>query len=373
MKVNRTAEGELVDKGFLKNFRHTPDGATTLADALCGFLKDEIAYGRIKAGRRFPTIKELAEASGLTFRVARGVVEQLAREGYVRSRPHVGTVVLKRDVMTVRGRVLFVLPDVDACSYHVTMIADALRHRLGSAGYLFSTVVFSQDERIGLSFLKHELVRTPDVAIVIYGTEQVRKCLHDAGVKSVFIYGDPPKKCEGWWIRFSPEEAIANFVRHCVRSGVRRVMQVRFEGNETPDARRDLEGNGIESVWMTVPRMDGLGRYEGIERSAYNAFTNLPRSDFPDVFLFWDDFVAQGAFTAFLGRGLRIPNDAKVVTLSNRGLGPVYSEALTRFECDPAEAGEKVVAFVLSLLAKGRPPSPPTITPRYVFGRTFPY
>ena len=151
------------------------------------------------------------------------------------------------------------------------------------------------------------------------------------------------------------------------------MLQVRFDGNDTPDAKEALAAKGIKSQWMTVPRMDGLGRYEGIERAAYNAFMDLPRSALPDVVLFWDDFVAQGALTAFLGRGLRIPNDIKVVTLSNRGLGPVYSEALTRFECDASEAGEKVAAYALSLLAKGRVPPPPSITPHYVFGRTFPY
>jgi hypothetical protein len=191
-----------MNSDFLKNFHYTPDGATTRADALCGFIKDEIAYGRLKAGDTIPTIKELSEACGLTFRVARGAVEQLAREGYVRSRPRVGTVVLPRDATALRGRILFVLPDVDACSYHVTMIADALRRRLGAAGYAFSTVIFSQDRQIGLSFLKHELVRTPEVAIAIYSTKPVRKCLREAGVKSVFIYGDEPAREEGRWIRF---------------------------------------------------------------------------------------------------------------------------------------------------------------------------
>jgi DNA-binding LacI/PurR family transcriptional regulator len=358
---------------LLKRFHYVPDGIMPLADALCAFIKDEIAYGRLKAGEAIPTIKELAEASGLTFRVARGVVEQLAREGYVRSRPRVGTVVLPRDVTALHGRVLFVLPDVDACSYHVTMIADALRHRLGTAGYAFSTVVFSQDARIGLAFLKHELARTPDIAIAIYGTQPVRKCLREAGVRSVFIYGDPPKSDEGRWIRFSADEAIANFARHCVRASVKRVVEVRFEGNDTPDARHALAAKGIKCSWMTVPRLDGLGRYEGIERSAYNTFMSLPRASFPDVFLFWDDFVAQGALTAFLERGLVIPNDIKVVTLANRGLGPVYSEPLTRFECDAGEAGEKVAAFALALLAKGRLPQPPVISPQYVFGATFPY
>jgi len=360
-------------KDILADFHFIPDGSTTLADAVCAFIRDEIAYGRIKAGEPIPTIKELAKASGLSFRVARGVVEQLAREGYVRSRPRVGTVVLPRDVTVLRGRVLFILPDVDACSYHVTMIADALRRRLASEGYAFSAVVFSQDPQIGLSFLKHELCRTPDVAIVIYNTRPVRKCLRDAGVKSVFIYGEEPEKGDGCWIRFSAEAAISNFVRHCVRAGVRRVTQVRFEGNETPDAGPALADKGVRSGWMSVPRMDGQGRYEGIERSAYATFMKMPLSRFPDVFLFWDDFVAQGALTAFLRRGIAVPRDVRVVTLSNRGLGPVYSEPLTRFEVDAAEVGEKVSSFALALLARGRLPSAPVISPQYVFGATFPY
>ena len=362
-----------MNSDFLKNFHYTPDGSASTGDALCDFIKREIAEGRLKAGETLPAIKDIAEAIGTTFRIARGVVERLAREKYVRSRPRVGTVVLSRSASALRGRVLFVLPDVDACSYHVMMIADALRRSLGAAGYAFSTVVFSKDRKLGLSFLKHELVRAPDVAIAIYSTKPVRKCLREAGVKSVFIYGDEPTKDEGLWIRFSAEEAIANFVRHCVRTGVKRVMQVRFDGNETPDAGKALAEKGVKSAWITVPRMDGLGRYEGIERSAHNVFMEMPRQDFPDVILFWDDFVAQGALTAFLGRGLKIPGDVKVVALSNRGLGPVYSEALTRFECDATETGEKVAAYVLGLLAKGRLPQLPLVAPHYVFGRTFPY
>ena len=362
-----------MNSDFLKNFHYTPDGSASTGDALCDFIKREIAEGRLKAGETLPAIKDIAEAIGTTFRIARGVVERLAREKYVRSRPRVGTVVLSRSASALRGRVLFVLPDVDACSYHVMMIADALRRSLGAAGYAFSTVVFSKDRKLGLSFLKHELVRAPDVAIAIYSTKPVRKCLREAGVKSVFIYGDEPTKDEGLWIRFSAEEAIANFVRHCVRTGVKRVMQVRFDGNETPDAGKALAEKGVKSAWITVPRMDGLGRYEGIERSAHNVFMEMPRQDFPDVILFWDDFVAQGALTAFLGRGLKIPGDVKVVALSNRGLGPVYSEALTRFECDASETGEKVAAYVLGLLAKGRLPQLPLVAPHYVFGRTFPY
>lgn len=68
-----------------------------------------------------------------------------------------------------------------------------------------------------------------------------------------------------------------------------------------------------------------------------------------------------------------LPEDVKVVALSNTGLGPVYKKSVTRFESDPVEAGEKVADFAIAMLAKGRVPRPPKISPRYVFGETFPF
>ena len=358
---------------LLANFHFTPGGATNVSDALCAYLKGEISSGRLKAGASLPTIKELSKATNLSFKVARGVMERLARDGFVRSRPRVGAVVLARDVHAVYGKVLFALPDVDASSYHATQIADALRRRLSKAGYVLTTAVFPQDARRDLSFLKCELAQTPDLAIVMYSTPRIRRYLHEAGVRSVFIYGDEPQLEDGPWIRFSANEAIAVFAEHCVRSGVRRVVQVRFNGNETPDAASTLSAAGIACTWKTISRWDVLGRYEGIERAAYDAFLDFPREKFPDVFLFWDDFVAQGALTAFMKRGIKIPDDVKVIALSNRGLGPVYAEPLTRFECDAAAIGEKVSDYSLAMLAKGRIPMPPVISPQYVFGATFPY
>ncbi len=366
-------EPSIETKEFFKNFHFEQNGCMTLADAVFAYVKDEIAFGRLKPGTLLPTIKELAAGSGLTFRVARGVTERLVKEGYVHSRPRVGTVVLPREVTTLRGRVLFAMPDVDAGSYHVMHVVDALRRRLTMEGFVFTVVTFSQDNRDNLTFLKHELSHTPDLIIAMYSAPHVRTCLSKAGARCIYLYGDAPKRNEGPWIRFSAKEAIACLVDHCTRSGIKSVVEVRFEGNECPDARADLANAGIESRMKVVPRLDGLGRYEGIERSSYVTFLNMPRTEFPELFVFWDDFVGQGALTAFLKRHIRIPEDVRVVSLSNKGLGPVYSEPLTRFECDPSETGLKVADFALAVFAKGRLPPVPVITPQYVFGHTFPY
>ena len=78
-------------------------------------------------------------------------------------------------------------------------------------------------------------------------------------------------------IRFSSDDASAVFAEHCTRTGVRRVVQVRFDGNETPDVSSTLAAVGIACEWKTIQRWDVLGRYEGIKRAAYDAFLDMPR------------------------------------------------------------------------------------------------
>ena len=359
---------------ILDNFKFEPDGITTLADALCNFIKEEISFGRIKSGERLPTISEISKATGLTFGKARHVMEYLAREGYVHSRPHTGTVVLSRGGNVMRGRVLMALPDVDKCRYHPVQAMDTVRRKLTAAGYAFSVATFSLDAKDKLASLKCELMRSTNLVIAARATPAVQKCLAESGVDHIFAYGDKPKSEDRPWIRFFPEAAISQFADHCAKAGVKRVVQVRFEDYETLDAGPALAKRGIDCAWMTVSRdSSGKERRDDVMHRAYETFDAMPRTCVPDVLLFWNYLLTQGAVTAFLARGIRLPEDVKVVTLSNAGVGPVYTKPFTRFEIDPIESGEKVADFALAILSKGRVPPPPKISPQYVFGETFPF
>ncbi len=357
----------------LQGFRFVPGGATTLVDALCNFLKEEITFGRLKGGEKLPTIGEIGKATGLTFAQARRVTECLAREGYVCSRPHAGTVVLSRGDNILRGRILFILPDEDVGRYHPAQLVDVLSRKLLAAGYSFSSITFPRETHDNLTFLKSELLRATDLVIAARPTPQVQKTLAESGVDHFFLYGDKPESDDRPWIRFFPEESLSQFAAHCFRSGVKHVVQVRLEGADTFDAQPALAEKGIDCSWMIIPHPKGnWGRFDGIIHAGYETFTALPRTSLPELLLFWDGYFAQGATMAFLVCGINVPEDVRIVTLSNVGIGPVYIKPFTRFEIDPAGAGEKIADFALALLAKKRKPHPPRIVPQYVFGETFP-
>lgn len=361
-------------KDILQTFRYDPDGGLSLEDALCTFIRDEIAFGRIKGGDRLPTMRELAKATGLTFGKARLVVERLSREGYVHSRPYAGTVVLPRGRNILRGRVLIALPEVGAARFFAARMIDILRRRLILSGYACAIVTFPPAGVDGLAELRLELLR-PDLVIALRATPGARKSLAASHIRHLYLFGGKPEDASSPWIRASTGTALAQFADHCAKARVRRVMQVRFADNDAFDARSALARKGIACTDLEMAASGGGSAWgiEGYTRHSYETFAAMPTNRFPDLLLFWNAFLAQGAVTAFLSRGIRLPEDVKMVVLSSAGLGPIYPKSFTRFEIDPVENGEKVAAYALSVLAKGRLPRPPAITPKYIFGATFPF
>ena len=363
-------------KDILQTFRFEPDGSRSLEDALCAFIKEEIAFGRLKGGDRLPTMRAIADATGLPFGKARLVIERLSREGYVHSRPSAGTFVLPRGGNILRGRVLVALPDADVARFFGAQLIDTLRRRLSLAGYAFSLVTFplAGGGGDGLADLKLELQRGTDLVIALRATPEVQQCLAGSNIRHLYIFGSKPEDATGPWIRVSSGTALDQFADHCAKAGVKRVVQVRFADDGTFDARPALARKGIDCTWLEMARGEDFGwGIESYARRSYETFASMQPDRFPDLLLFWNAFLAQGAATAFLTRGIRLPEDVKVVVLSNPGLGPVYPKSFTRFEIDPLENGEKVATFALSVLAKGRIPRPPVITPKYVYGATFPF
>lgn len=343
-----------------------------LADQIRDAIVGEITTGRLRAGEKLPTMQEISEEAKVTFRTARSVIERLAREGYVASRPGIGTVVMPKNLTIWRGRVLFVIREEDETSYHVHGVMGEVRRRLIAAGYLFLSIVASRKPNGDRSQLKAMLGTSVDFAIVMYDSPPVEALLAAAGVPYAVAYGEGVSRKNAWQIPFSPDDAIDAFVSHCRRRQVKRVTQVDFDDNLIRPMDRALAAAGIETDHVLVRSRPELGRFAGIEAAAFEKFRDYPRKKYPDVFFIWDTFVARGFFMALQNLGVRIPEDVFVVAQANRGLGLSSPCTVTRFEADGVADGKTVAEFALASLQKGRIPNVPSVGREYVIGGTFP-
>lgn len=349
----------------------------SLVDQMADGIRHAILSGALRAGDMLPNFQELAKRFKVSMRIPREAIAKLSDEGYVDTRKGIGTTVLPRREPRWKGHVLFVLPDAFG-SYYASVFAGVLQNRLTKAGWLFTRVSLPKhtNGRRDNSVLKAELARSVDLAIVLYGDTPVEELLTRTDVPYLVLAEKRPvKPAAPDFIAFRRMAAVGDFVRHCRKAGVRKVVQVCMRAEDDVDAAPALTAAGIEARREVIEFKEGAGRLEEIERAAFRRVFDVVAEQARtsgELIFFTDDFLSFGGITALLARGVRVPEEVKLVSWANHGFAPVGPWEVTRMELDPVANGEMVADLVLRRLAGGEIPKDAEIGPRYVKGETFP-
>lgn len=352
-------------------------GREPLSDQLTARLREAIASGAYRPGDVLPTIRELAKELGTSVKVPAEAMKRLAEEGLVKSRPRLGSVVQERDGMHWRGHILLVVPAGDYV-YLNNMLTGGLRMSFSAAGYLV-TQVSALRIKPGVPYdfgpLKLALRGSVTFAVSVFGNRETERVLSQSGIPFAVIGGNSVSRSAGCvgTIRVDVSAAVSEFTNHCLRLGVRHVAVVGKPDEKIFSTVRQLRNAGIDAEEFIVSIRTDLGRPEAVERGALESFAaRLGRRDrLLEVLFFMDDWVCAGALTALLEAGVRIPDDVKIVTLSNKGLGPVFSRPFTRMEVDHELYSSVVSRTILAHLAGRQFPKGLTIAPKYIPGETF--
>lgn len=341
-------------------------------------IKAAVASGFYRSGAKLPSVRALAELAGVSLIVPRLAIRRLEREGVVITRPRIGTIVRANDEKVWRGRVLFVVPESDG-NFMLNVVSGAIRNRMAVHGYHLERVAVPKraDGRYDFTFLDLAMRMRADLILVAYRRPDVIRRIRSLKVPFVVlggIDGGPVKGAVGL-IGMSSGVASCEFVRRCRIAGVKRVMKIGFcpkPASAMPSLFKEV---GIVcETWIVRHRGDSR-RHDLVGQSAAAAFERrlaAGRDWLPDVFYFDDDFVASGALTALSHHGIRVPEDVKVVSFANLGLGPIFYRRLTAFECDPFRFGESIASALLRFLEEGAWPGDLIFEERFVPGETFP-
>ena len=83
----------------------------------------------------------------------------------------------------------------------------------------------------------------------------------------------------------------------------------------------------------------------------------------------WRVMAVAGGLIALAATGIRVPEEMRVATLANRGLGPVWFKPLTRLEYDPVGNARLIGGYVLAIL-DGKDVPPPRLNMAFIPGET---
>lgn len=353
-------------------------GGGPLSVQIANGIREAIANGVYRPGDVLPTRRQFAEALGVSERAPREAVAALAAEGLVYTRRCLGCVVAEKGTRNWLGRVLFIESEDFPSYYHATLFS-AFCRKMSNVGYLVTGVVCTTNPggRLDLAPLEESLRQPFDFIVSIYMGRRVVSTLERYG-KPFLALADSSTGCSHLMGRLTIacDEALREFAERCVAAKVRTVLQVGLSGgDEILDLRKCLTYTPVKLTSWPIDRARGRIGIEAITYGVMRAFSERLRYDrswLPDVLFFRDDYVAAGALAALTGAGVRIPEDVRVVTLSNKGNCPVYHKPLTRIEIDPVANGTAFAAKALALMNPKRFRASGEIGYRYVQGEAFP-
>ena len=347
---------------------------------LMAALKKAIVKGVWKVGDVLPGIHDLAAACNTSERVPRTALARLAAEGWVRPQRGVGSMVVDRgENMREAGRVLMYVRDT-GWSYYSAKLVSTLTIRLRTAGYSIATVsAGSRSEASACRRLEAVLKERWSLVLLMGAGTVARQMVSESGWPFALL-GDgaplPPCTAPGCIGRIEMRngKALPDFIREVVRRNVRRVVQLMYaEGGFDVTPMLKTAGVAVDTVRITrrnTPEEVSQGALHAMRQLLKRKRDGKP-AQLPDVFLFTDDYVAQGALLALSAAGVRIPADVKVVTLANRGLGPVWTDPLTRLEVDSVAHGHAVAKAVVGYLKTGMFPPDMILGSIWKLGTTF--
>ena len=329
-----------------------------LTDQLLARLKEAIVRGWCRSGDALPGIVELAAAAGVSEKVSRTALRRLSDDGWVKTRRHVGSVVLARTGNVVRWRVLFFSHNPYFCYYTDRLVSD-LRTRLMREKGGVSTIAISRCRGKNSYLQLEELLKERWDLILENGNDATsRKLIEDSGWPFVVIDYDTQTapsdaaNCIGL-VKFSSGLAAKDFVLSCARRNVRSVVQLQCNVGAFDVAERLR----IMDVEVRTERTSAGLDPEGVAKESYAIIDGWFRNGRPrlsDVILFTDDYLAQGGMLALRRHGVRIPEDVSVVSFVNKGHLPIWDQPLTRLEMDPITHGAALAKAVRTYL-HGKP------------------
>ena len=328
---------------------------TDLVDQIVGNVSLAISEGTLENGAQLPGIRRLAKDLDVSEITVRRAVKELCRRGVLQARTRVGLTVCSGGRRSWRGVVAGILPAHDAGMYYANVLEGVIASELMKNGWLFARMEWP-DAPGGAGKDIAGLLKclSPAVVVALFPSPAILDALDRSGLPFVQVWTRKQSRASRMTIRPCADVALSKLAEMFVAHGVSTVLSV-FQHVGGIDCATALKLAGLSVKKMCISPLDGYMQPECVQRAALETFDNLlsKGSIAADAVVFNDDYLTAGALTAFERHGVRVPEDIRLATTSNRGLGPVYFRRLTRIEVDPLRHGQEIANSLLKMLDGG--------------------
>jgi LacI family gluconate utilization system Gnt-I transcriptional repressor len=319
---------------------------------------------------KLPGVRNLAVAFGVSEITIRNAVKRLCRDGLLAARPRVGLTVCASSGRSWRGVVVGLRSAHDSGMYYANVMEGAIASELMRGGWLFARMEWP-DGSDGADIVGSLKCFSPALVVASFPPPAMLKALERSGLPFVQIWGEKTSAKARLAARPCADVALAELARRLAVHGVRKVISA-YQLPKGIVCGAVLKKAGFSVRPMHIPPLNDYIPPENVQRAALETFDRM-LSKGPldaDAIVFNDDYLAAGALSAFERHGVRMPEDIRLATVSNYGLGPVHFCPLTRLEVNPAHYGLEVAENLLKILDGKSVPRQMDLEATFIKGET---
>ena len=353
-------------------FKIDRNARENLPEQLANGFRQAILSGYYKPGERLPSFTQMVDELGVSIRTPRDAMKFLLDANLVRSRPRIGCEVMARDERIWKGQVVVAVNAAYEGSYYISILIGAIRQAVVAAGYSFRSVTVDAGSHGRPDFAQLDAVLSGPLSYVIavYPDDRLAKRILKSG-KPALAYVDVQSGGGLETIRFSSARNMISIAKKIRAAGVRKILVAEY--SRMPLFDRLCEKMGMKLEHLTIRPKEGSRYLVSLKERAMEAVIGRlgEKRDLPDLLLFSDDYVAFGGLVGLVACGMRIPEEMRVLTLSNIGFEPVFPVPLAQIRIDPRANGAAIAAKALARI-EGRSFAGTLPSPEFVAADSFP-
>ena len=344
------------EAGFKAPFAVVRHIGTSMEDQLVSGFARMIRSGSYADGTALPGVRNLAVIFGVSEITIRNAVKRLCRDGLLAARPRVGLTVCAPGRRSWRGSVLGIKVGPPGM-YFTSVLENCMGSVLRRNGWLYSSVeVSARMEDADVTRVGMVMDASVRLVVLFEAPPQLAAHVAKSGIPFVEVRSHSPSKEAVFSIGDDLTGALSELARTLRASGVRTVLSVYQHPAVRKSFAGELERAGLKVRSMPIRPIGGRNVQECIQRAGLQMFEKMLANGGvkEDAVVCNDDYLAAGILSAIDRKGVRMPKDIRFATLSNKGLGPVHAQSLTRVEYDPELSGVRIGEAVSAYLDTGK-------------------
>ena len=325
---------------------------------LVNVLSQEIAEGRFAPGTLLPTDRELAGRYSVSTNTVRKSLLVLQRQGLLARQPQRGVVVVSPGLRDPGlKRVAFISP---MASVLANEFLAGLTDGLDDDRFVAATYITREDLDKYRKIIIHVADQRPSGMVIWVQTreycEVAWECLAKARIPVVGLgpHSIPNLACD--YVRDCVADAGTLIGRYLVRRNLRDIAFLcttsrTIQGERITAIRKELARAGIELPEKRIFFVDAPRGYKQPPDPYADArdfmARLLDRGFRCECMVFGHDYPAVGALEAVLAKGIRVPDEIKLISCGRSGVEAISPMKLSTCFVDFPEQGRKAIQVLM--------------------------